>query len=67
MSLEPGDEFPNVDLAMGAFTWLAGMAPKAGETIFAIARTASWLAHAVEEYDEAPLRFRPRTRYLGPC
>lgn len=60
------DEFPNVDLALGAFTWLAGMAPNAGETIFAIARTAGWLAHAVEEYDEAPLRFRPRARYLGP-
>jgi len=60
------DEFPNVDFALGAFTWLAGMAPKAGETIFAVARTAGWLAHAVEEYDEAPLRFRPRARYLGP-
>jgi citrate synthase len=60
------DEFPNIDLALGAFTWLAGMAPEAGETIFAIARTAGWLAHGVEEYDEAPLRFRPRARYLGP-
>jgi len=59
------DDFPNVDLALGAFTWLAGMAPNAGETIFAIGRTAGWLAHAVEEYGEAPLRFRPRARYLG--
>lgn len=59
------DDIPNVDLALGAFTWLAGMQPQAGETIFAIARTAGWLAHAVEEYDEAPLRFRPRARYLG--
>lgn len=59
------DEFPNVDLALGAFTWLAGMQASAGETIFAIGRTAGWLAHAVEEYDEAPLRFRPRARYLG--
>ena len=62
------DEFPNVDLALGAFTWLANMSPDAGETIFATARSAGWLAHAVEEYDEAPLRFRPRARYLptGP-
>lgn len=60
------DEFPNVDLALGAFSWLAQMQPDAGETIFAIARTAGWLAHAVEEYDEAPLRFRPRARYRGP-
>ena len=60
------DEFPNVDLALGAFTWLAGMAPTAGETIFAVARTAGWLAHATEEYGEAPLRFRPRARFIGP-
>ena len=60
------DEFPNVDLALGAFTWLAGMAPEAGETIFAVARSAGWIAHAVEEYGEASLRFRPRARYVGP-
>ena len=59
-------DLPNVDLALGAFTWLAGMAPEAGETIFAIARSAGWLAHAMEEYDEAALRFRPRARYTGP-
>ncbi|MEM7091579.1 MAG: citrate/2-methylcitrate synthase [Actinomycetota bacterium] len=56
---------PNIDLAVGALTWLAGMTPDAGETIFAVARTAGWLAHAIEEYDEAPLRFRPRARYTG--
>jgi len=59
------DVLPNVDLALGAFTWLAGMAPDAGEAIFAIARTAGWIAHAIEEYDEAALRFRPRARYVG--
>ncbi len=32
------DEFPNVDLALGAFTWLAGMAPGAGETIVKLSR-----------------------------
>jgi len=60
------DAMANVDLAIGSLTWLAGMPAAAGETIFAIARTAGWLAHALEEYDEAPLRFRPRARYLGP-
>ncbi len=63
---ERRDEFPNVDLALGAFTWLAHMEPDAGETIFAVARTAGWIAHSIEEYDEAPLRFRPRARYVGP-
>ncbi len=55
----------NIDLALGALSWLSGMDPDAGEAIFAIARTAGWLAHALEEYEEAPLRFRPRARYVG--
>lgn len=57
---------PNVDLALGSLTWLAGMEPDAGETIFAVSRTAGWIAHSLEEYDEKPLRFRPRARYTGP-
>jgi citrate synthase len=32
----------------------------AGETIFTIARTAGWIAHAIEEYAEPPVRFRAR-------
>jgi citrate synthase len=37
----------------------------AGEAIFAIARTAGWLAHALEQYERgAPLR--PRAIYTGP-
>jgi citrate synthase len=39
---------------------VAGMPVEAGEAIFTIARTAGWLAHAIEEYGEAPLRFRAR-------
>ena len=56
---------PNVDLALGALTWLAGMASRAGEIVFAVARTAGWIAHAAEEYGEPALRFRPRARYTG--
>jgi citrate synthase len=41
------------------------MIPGAGEAIFAVARTAGWIAHAMEEYAKnAPLR--PRTVYTGP-
>ncbi len=54
----------NIDLAIGSLTWLSGMAPSAGEVFFAIARTAGWLAHAMEEYGEAELRFRPKARYV---
>ena len=59
------DAVANVDLALGALTWLADMDADAGEAIFAVSRTAGWLAHALEEYGEQPLRFRPRARYIG--
>lgn len=55
---------PNVDLALGAMTYICDMGPDAGEVVFAIARTAGWIAHALEEYDEAPIRFRPVGRYV---
>ncbi len=53
---------PNSDLALGAFMFTAQMPPDAGEAIFAVARCAGWIAHALEEYEEAPLRFRLRPR-----
>lgn len=57
---------PNIDLALAALTAVARMPADAGETIFTIARTAGWIAHAIEEYGEPPLRFRahavPRQR-----
>ena len=59
------DAIPNVDLALGALTFLADMGARGGEAIFAIARTAGWVAHAMEEYEEKPLRFRPTARYTG--
>ena len=62
---ERGDAIPNIDLAIGALTYLATMPAHAGEAIFGIARTAGWLAHAMEEYEEKPLRFRPKARYIG--
>ncbi|MBN0046501.1 citrate synthase [Streptomyces actuosus] len=56
----------NVDLALAVLTASSGMASTAGETIFAVARTAGWIAHALEEYGERPLRMRPSGRYVGP-
>jgi citrate synthase len=47
---------PNVDLALGALTWVAGMEPDT--PLFAVARIAGWAAHYDEELEEAPLRFR---------
>jgi citrate synthase len=55
----------NVDFALAALVSVAGMVPGAGEAIFAIARTAGWLAHAMEEYTRArPMRLR--AIYDGP-
>ncbi|MEV0120370.1 citrate synthase family protein [Streptomyces sp. NPDC050703] len=55
----------NVDLALAVLTASSGMPAEAGETIFAVARTAGWIAHALEEYGERPLRMRPSGQYVG--
>ncbi|HEY1915192.1 MAG TPA: citrate/2-methylcitrate synthase [Streptosporangiaceae bacterium] len=56
---------PNVDFALALLKEMAGMISGAGEAIFAIARSAGWTAHALEEYARAtPLR--PRAVYVGP-
>lgn len=49
---------PNVDFALAVLSVAARMPATGGETIFTIARTAGWIAHAIEEYAEPPLRFR---------
>jgi len=51
---------PNTDFAIGALLYAAHMPADAGEAIFAVARCGGWIAHALEEYSEAPLRFRLR-------
>jgi citrate synthase len=56
---------PNIDLALAAFALRYDMPADAGEAIFAVARTAGWLAHALEEYANRPARFRPTGRYSG--
>lgn len=62
---ERGLPYPNVDMALGAATVCLRLEPDAGEAIFAVARIAGWLAHAIEEYPHR-LRYRPRAVYLGP-
>jgi citrate synthase len=57
---------PNIDFALAALAVTAGMIAGAGEAIFAIARTAGWIAHALEEYARrSPIR--PRSLYTGPA
>src|SRR5918994_34563 len=56
---------PNVDLALAALAHVTTMTRGSGEAIFAIARTAGWIAHAREGYDRDP-PIRPRAVYTGP-
>ena len=55
----------NVDFALTTLAAVTGMTRGAGEAMYAVARTAGWLAHALEEYArDTP--FRPRAVYTGP-
>ncbi len=55
---------PNIDFAVATLARVAGMVPGAGEAVFAVARTAGWIAHALEAYaGGGPLR--PRAVYTG--
>ncbi|MFG1806701.1 citrate/2-methylcitrate synthase [Streptomyces sp. NPDC049040] len=56
----------NVDLALAVLSVASGMPAEAGEAIFAVGRTAGWVAHALEEYGEPALRMRPTGVYDGP-
>lgn len=66
MARHGGGLHANVDLALAVLTVSCGMPAEAGETVFAVARTAGWIAHALEEYQERPLRMRPTGHYDGP-
>jgi citrate synthase len=55
---------PNIDLAIATLARAAGMIRGSGEAIFAVARTAGWIAHALEAYS-GPGPLRPRAVYTG--
>ncbi|MFI7632543.1 citrate/2-methylcitrate synthase [Nonomuraea sp. NPDC049400] len=55
----------NTDFALAILTAVSGMVSGAGEAIFAVARVAGWLAHAMEEYGRGTL-LRLRASYTGP-
>src|SRR5262249_34878235 len=55
---------PHNALLLASLARVAGMQRGASEAIFAVARTAGWLAHAIEEY-ERRTSIRPRAIYVG--
>jgi citrate synthase len=56
---------PNVDSAAVALRAALGMPPGAVAGLFAVGRTAGWVAHALEQVATGHL-LRPRARYRGP-
>ncbi|WP_256988281.1 MULTISPECIES: citrate synthase [unclassified Rhodococcus (in: high G+C Gram-positive bacteria)] len=59
------EAFPNSDFALATFTLAYGLRADTPEMLFALARIVGWTAHALEEYDEEPLRFRVPGIYTG--
>jgi citrate synthase len=55
---------PNSDFALATLVRVAGMIRGSGEAVFAVARTAGWIAHALEAY-AGPGPLRPRAVYTG--
>lgn len=60
------DRPANVDLALAVLAIGAGFPPGGAQALFALSRTAGWIAHAAAEYGQAPLRLRAESRYVGP-
>ncbi|WP_170285742.1 citrate/2-methylcitrate synthase [Microbacterium rhizomatis] len=56
----------NLDLALASLIVGAEMRRDAGELVFAVSRTAGWIAHIIDEYSRPALRLRPQSRYTGP-
>lgn len=65
LQLDRGVPPPNAGFALAAMTYVAGLIPGAGETIFIVSRSVGWIAHAIEalESDSAE---RITSTYVGP-
>jgi citrate synthase len=57
-------ERPNMDFALTAMRQALKLPADAPFALFAVARTAGWLAHAIEQLETGAL-IRPRARYVG--
>jgi citrate synthase len=58
------DAAPNVDMGLAALTAALGVPATVAPGLFAVARAAGWLAHALEQRAAGHV-LRPRARYTG--
>ena len=58
--------YPNIDYALAVMMRTFGLAIGHEMALFAIARTAGWVAHGIEQLRSETL-IRPRARYVGPA
>jgi citrate synthase len=57
---------PNVDFALVSLRRALRLKPGSALALFAVGRTAGWIAHALEQQaEDKPIR--PRARYIGPA
>lgn len=57
---------PNLDFALAVLARALRLPPDAVFGLFAVARCAGWIAHAIEQGQKDAL-IRPRARYIGPA
>lgn len=62
---DTGREAPTLDVGLVAVASALGLPRGAAVALFAIGRTAGWIAHALEQRS-ADFLLRPRARYVGP-
>ncbi len=58
--------YPNIDYALAVMMQMFGLSIGHEMALFAIARTAGWIAHGIEQLRSNAL-IRPRARYIGPA
>ncbi|OLP60196.1 citrate synthase [Xaviernesmea oryzae] len=63
---ETAGRLPNIDFALVALRRALGLPVGSALALFAIGRTAGWIAHALEQGATGKL-IRPRARYDGPA